>query len=685
MEAEKGVFFVHLMSRELMDLEKTLGMETNDGQHDVSLQRMRMFLKRKENEEKSMISNLSTRSKSERFDGKEEDTRQPRGSLTERVKTGSEVKQSLNRLEARNLPFPILVETSTDWYRIRYLLECALEEYDVTQCTAWRLPSQSVDRRVSDLLTLDSWVLIDDIDTLSENPVEIANTLVQNATPMCVGRLDIPQPIRTDSVYAVLCHIIVGHSYTIESHSSESVLPDGYHSFQLTSTSESNKLNTPAQPVYSHQYNLNHPNQIVPQYVVQFQFRARLSAWDISNCVLCELKPATIRCKSCNAVLCTKCDENVHSANKVVRDHTRVSLPLYVPQPDPDPSPDAIKCFVSNQIEKGLTNVTTPCKEHSDTMMDFFCTMCNVPLCVQCKISGDHSAGENGTHRLISVTNAYENELMESFRPDTLLSTFQESLRTRKLEIQVQQQHVAENHKDVEHRIRQQCQNALEALGKATTEKQIVLRSASLEVERQLDHIAWTEAFFNVNRKRLNALHFIRLWQQHKETRTEQRNGPILNQSHERIVKSVQADSDLSGEITVIRKVDTNETQQIDNKPATETTSIESYIIQQLVKDCCYKPITTQNDLADTEDKYTYSEKGRRLMDEIRHEMLNSSMIELEQSQSDLQQTFVQSLSDIQPLDPLFDLGTLTENQTPNHKRAREVWMELIQNEFGIA
>ncbi|CCI43634.1 unnamed protein product [Albugo candida] len=665
------------------------GDKTKESQHDASLQRMRMFLKRKENEDRLMQlqSKQQSRTNSERFTAKEQVTRQPRTSCSEKGDISSMETCTQDKLEARKLLFPTIPKTSPEFYRIKYLLQCALEEYDLNEFTAWKLPSPNVDNSVSDLLTLDSWILIDDIDTLSENPLELSTALAQNATPMCVGKLTLPQSTTMDGVYAVLFRIIVGHSYTIDSQSSDMILPDGYHSFHLTSKINSNNPNAvlSSQPLYSHRYILTHPNQIVPKCVVRCQLRARRSAHGASKCVLCEIESATVRCKSCNAVLCVKCDQSVHSANKVVRDHTRVSLPPNSSQPDPGQSLDAIKHFVFSQIEKGFSTVTIPCKEHSDTMMDFFCTICNTSLCVQCKMFGDHSAGENGTHRLVSVTNAYENELLESFRPDTLLDTFQESLHNRKEKLQVQQQHVLENHENVERQIRQQCQNALEALEQATTEKKMVLRSASLEVERQLDCIAWTEAFLNANRQRLNALHFIKLWEQHKKIRLEQRNGPILKESHESIVKSVQADSDLSGEISVIKKVDIDEPQRLDTKTATERTLMERYAIRQLVNDCCYKTIDTHMDMAVPEEKYNFSERGRRLMAEIRHEMLSSTVTELQHHELDHQQAFIQSLSEIQPLDPLFELDNLSEKQTSSQKRAREVWMELIQHEFGVA
>jgi hypothetical protein len=54
------------------------------------------------------------------------------------------------------------------------------------------------------------------------------------------------------------------------------------------------------------------------------------------------------------------------------------------------------------------------CRYHNDKPIEFFCTSCHVPVCVYCKMVGNHSSGEAAKHPLISVSEAYKSVLDES-------------------------------------------------------------------------------------------------------------------------------------------------------------------------------------------------------------------------------------------------------------------------------
>jgi hypothetical protein len=47
-------------------------------------------------------------------------------------------------------------------------------------------------------------------------------------------------------------------------------------------------------------------------------------------------------------------------------------------------------------------------------MIEFFCAQCHIPVCVYCKMVGNHANGEAAKHQLISVTEAYNTILLES-------------------------------------------------------------------------------------------------------------------------------------------------------------------------------------------------------------------------------------------------------------------------------
>lgn len=51
--------------------------------------------------------------------------------------------------------------------------------------------------------------------------------------------------------------------------------------------------------------------------------------------------------------------------------------------------------------------VISNCIQHPNIKLELFCLECNRPLCVNCKIRGDHSSGEMLMHNLIRVTEKY--------------------------------------------------------------------------------------------------------------------------------------------------------------------------------------------------------------------------------------------------------------------------------------
>lgn len=81
----------------------------------------------------------------------------------------------------------------------------------------------------------------------------------------------------------------------------------------------------------------------------------------IPLCDVCEENAATLYCRQDSARLCTMCDEEVHSANKLVSKHMRV--PVY---------------------EQPQSYGT--CPVHPQLTVEFFCPICQGPVCVHCKV-----------------------------------------------------------------------------------------------------------------------------------------------------------------------------------------------------------------------------------------------------------------------------------------------------------
>ena len=97
---------------------------------------------------------------------------------------------------------------------------------------------------------------------------------------------------------------------------------------------------------------------------------------------------ATVYCASDAANLCTKCDVKLHES-KLASRHIRTP------------------------IGQGA-DIFGQCKHHPDKHIEFFCAQCNMPVCVYCKMVGNHANGEAARHQLVSVSEAYHTVLQEA-------------------------------------------------------------------------------------------------------------------------------------------------------------------------------------------------------------------------------------------------------------------------------
>jgi hypothetical protein len=59
-------------------------------------------------------------------------------------------------------------------------------------------------------------------------------------------------------------------------------------------------------------------------------------------------------------------------------------------------------------------NLVLGFKSIPEKFIEFFCSQCHIPVCVFCKMVGNHANGEASKHQLVSVSEAYQSVLMES-------------------------------------------------------------------------------------------------------------------------------------------------------------------------------------------------------------------------------------------------------------------------------
>lgn len=214
------------------------------------------------------------------------------------------------------------------------------------------------------------------------------------------------------------------------------------------------------QTEYYHEYYIKNSTQILPMYLIQYEYDPSYEkkTRESPPCENCETSPATIFCTSDKANLCTKCDKSLHES-KVASKHIRTPL------------------------QKG--SFFGSCRHHANEPIKYYCSVCHIPVCVNCKMIGNHSNGESNLHKLVSVTEAYATVIQESNQQDPLFEA-------RLLEITNQISAITSRAKAVEKmgfaiqsQIDEIYRRATEQLRGITRRKMDVLCSDKLELERQ--------------------------------------------------------------------------------------------------------------------------------------------------------------------------------------------------------
>lgn len=441
-------------------------------------------------------------------------------------------------------------------------------------------------RHATGLLELDSWVPVND---LGERLTEMHNYGFTSVGDSATAMKFTSGTIRLDDTMndkdgdgvrqLVLCRIAVGRSVVISSEEDAGrVLPPGFHSFHLRSEvnksveelastqqpkeghrQEEERQRTPPREYY-HEYILTNPHQILPQYLVRFRVasleRTRTDADSAGTCGMCEKQSASVACKACAVDLCATCDEQVHSANKIASRHARSPVSSRLSKAaslgGAASTAERVADLLSSGISRAEEGESTLCRAHGNKSVEFFCPVCDVPVCVSCKMVGDHSVGEKGAHRLLPISDAYEACLRETLRPDPLLDSRRAVVDSRLRSLRSLAESVVGNKQRVREAIETQYQRALQQLEACVAAKMTTIDSEVSEFERQAQQLEWVDASLDQSRSALGVVEFLAAWKQHKLLRADHHDFPSLSMGGTAGADQVRADLELVGDLQVM-------------------------------------------------------------------------------------------------------------------------------------
>ncbi|KAK2954651.1 putative B-box zinc finger protein [Blattamonas nauphoetae] len=443
---------------------------------------------------------------------------------------------------------------SEDWSRMEYLLFLSLRTCSPVITNMWNVGSAHVSmqfaQRTETMLVLDSWVDTKTLDA-DNSLFEITRRgfnfdnggrLFHTGTT----KLNKKEHIRRKYEF-LFCKVGVGRSMYYQATNPLEHLEDlpplqpGFDSLfvvppdssVLSATTRTKKttsdLTDDSKP-FEQNYYISDPSQVQPLYIVQFEYNpADDEQGKIILCNHCEQNRATVYCAADDAYLCADCDEEIHRQNKLLYRHIRRPI---------------------EEHEQAYT----PCPSHPRHKMEYFCPVCGIPVCVDCKMIGSHSSGEMALHRLVGLTDAYQSALNASSQLDTGLETKKAAVHDQLSTVDQKVKDVHANVEEVDAQMRKIIQEAYEKITQITEQKLRVLFSEEIELRRILGYMEWIDNFQQYLQDNLPPARFLGTWARHQAIRATLRSGGDIPHA----AQSINDDLAVTGQIVVSPDIEAN-------------------------------------------------------------------------------------------------------------------------------
>lgn len=194
-------------------------------------------------------------------------------------------------------------------------------------------------------------------------------------------------PLSPDSIThkVKLCEVAIGESIYVSKEYVKQMNPPGHYDSFITSDTgyQAEFLPDSHTDVRDYWYVVKDTSKILPLFDITFEYDAELEMRSKGNfiCDRCKMSQSVSFCPAERASFCERCDAEVHN-EQFLRRHVR---------------------YYFNEVGK---KKFIYCTTHSDTMVDYFCEECLIPVCTKCKISGNHSELPNGSHHLSDYVEA---------------------------------------------------------------------------------------------------------------------------------------------------------------------------------------------------------------------------------------------------------------------------------------
>ncbi|EAY18639.1 B-box zinc finger family protein [Trichomonas vaginalis G3] len=206
-------------------------------------------------------------------------------------------------------------------------------------------------------------------------------------------------------------------------------------------------------------------------------------------CDQCGVAPATIWCENDNAKFCDKCDAEAHQSHIAAR-HRRMTL----------------------AEARALMEY---CPFHKDTRVEYYCTECQMPVCIQCKMVGSHSKGQAASHPLIPIKQAYAEAIEAASKEDPIFARRRQEIAQKSEAADAKLEAIMQNERDVEQEIMRLANAAIERAKQLSSEKALIVRSVKTELQRKTKELDVLAKFIGVQKKYAGPLAFLSAFDRH--------------------------------------------------------------------------------------------------------------------------------------------------------------------------
>lgn len=395
-----------------------------------------------------------------------------------------------------------------EYSRIAYSIRASLQSLTVKILSIHAINSPQQDAMFEanhvGVTVLDSWV--NSVDLPEQNSIHniishggrFRITDADKGAIFSVGAISLDDAIQTNAGTAtasgpihfefVHCRVAVGRSFVVDPQQvGVHGIPAGYDSIIIHKEFEEDPTR------YSHEYIISDESRVYPSFIVNFVFDLNADRMKlVPNCECCDARAAVVYCMQDNAKLCEMCDRDMHSKSKIYERHNRVLL---------------------NEMQ--TTVGLTMCKEHTNMPIQFFDPIAHIPVCIHCKMSGSHSIGENATHQLVPIQEAYQSSMEDLERERLIVEERRKTIFAQVASIDRRMQQVNQNHEKCQDQIYEIVQRVVQVLHEETQSKLSALLSDESELRRQLEFYGWMESFLNYQKSSINPVEFLQVFKSH--------------------------------------------------------------------------------------------------------------------------------------------------------------------------